>query len=72
MVFKKKTFFISCKDSIDKQKLYGYFQILLQYVTPRKIGASQYGSGHSVRYYPKRLTLIDIDIHGEYNISKIR
>lgn len=55
MAFKKKDFFISCKDSIDKQKLYGFFQILLQYVTPRKIGASQYGSGHSVRYYPKRL-----------------
>ena len=53
--WKRINFHISCKDTIDKQKLYEFILVLLQYVTPTKIGASQYGSGHSVRYYPKRL-----------------
>ena len=52
---KKKDFFISCKDTIEKKKLYEFILVLLRYVTPAKIGASQYGSGHSVKYYPKRL-----------------
>lgn len=52
---KRKAFFISCKDTIEKKKLYEFILVLLRYATPAKIGASQYGSGHSVRYYPKRL-----------------
>lgn len=53
--WKRIDFHISCKDTIDKQKLYEFILVLLQYVTPTKIGASQYRSGHSVKYYPKRL-----------------
>ncbi len=52
---KKKAFFISCKDTVEKEKLYEFILVLLQNVTPTRIGASQYGSGRSVKYFSKRL-----------------
>ena len=51
----EKKYFISVNKSIDKQKLYDFINILLKYVTPKKIQAGQYKSGHGYRYFPKRL-----------------
>lgn len=51
----RKEYNISVKESIDKQKLFDFINVLLKYVTPNKIQAGQYKSGHGYRYYPKRL-----------------
>lgn len=51
----QKCYFISIKKSIDKQKLYEFINILLKYVTPKKIQTGQYKAGHGYRYFPKRL-----------------
>ena len=50
-----KDYNISVKESIDRKKLYDFISVLLEYLTPNKIGANQYKSGHRYRYFPKRL-----------------
>ena len=42
-------------ESIDRKKLYEFINSFLEYVTPKKIGAYQYKSGHRYRFFPKRL-----------------
>ena len=51
----KEYFFISCKKTIDKQKLYDFIQVLLKYDTPIKISSHEYRNGGKNRYFPKRL-----------------
>ena len=51
----KEYFFISCKKTIDKQKLYDFIQVLLKYDTPTKISSHEYRNGGKNRYFPKRL-----------------
>ena len=51
----KEYFFISCRKSADKQKLYDLIQVLLKYDTPTKISSHEYKNGGRLRYFPKRL-----------------
>ena len=46
---------IYVNESIERKKLYEFINSFLEYVTPKKIGAIQYKSGHRYRYFPKRL-----------------
>ena len=51
----EKIYNISVNKSVDKQKLYEFITLLTQYVTPRRIRARQYQTGHGYKYFPKRL-----------------
>ena len=52
----QKYFFISCKKTVNKQKLYDFIQLLLKYDTPKKISTNEYKNGGRIKYYPKRLS----------------
>ena len=52
----REYFFISCKKTVDKQKLYDFIQVLLKYDTPTKISSHEYRNGGRFRYFPNRLT----------------
>ena len=52
----QKYIFISCKKTVNKQKLYDFIQLLLKYDTPKKISTNEYKNGGRIKYYPKRLS----------------
>lgn len=52
----QKYFFISCKKTVNKQKLYDFIQLLMKYDTPKKISTNEYKNGGRIKYYPKRFS----------------